>query len=264
MIEFTHEGLTGRYSVAGSGSEALVILPGALGAGGLLIPLLAPLAGARRLLALETFPRAARIDELLDWLGALFEAEGVSRWVIYAGSFGGLIAQCLLRRWPERTEAVILSGTGIPDPEQARKNRKFLRLLPWLPMPLLRAALRLLVRLILARVRERREEWKRAFLPLVGTLTRADVVSRYQLAIDFAESSHFAPGDLTAWPGRLLILEGSSDRVAGERVRAALRALYPQAERHAFAGSGHAAAFSAPAEWAAVVGAFLSSLQRAS
>ena len=260
MSKFTQRGLSAVYAASGCGAEALLVLPGALGGGNAVLSRFEEIAGSRRLLTLDTWPRAGGMAELLDWLEALFEAEGVERWVVYGGSFGGLVAQCLVRRFPEHTRALILSGTGAPDSAQARSNRRVLRLLPWLPMPLVRGALGLLLRLVLARVGREREHVRAAYRPLVDGLERADLESRYRLAIDFAEAHRFTPGDLADWPGSVLLLEGEGDRVASLKVREALRALYPQAETHTFRGAGHAAALAVPEEWAAVVGGFLNRL----
>jgi pimeloyl-ACP methyl ester carboxylesterase len=92
---------------------------------------------------------------------------------------------------------------------------------------------------------------------MIARLNRTDLVSRYQAAVDFDATSAFTPDDLKDWPGRILILEGDNDPVAGAPARAALKALHPQARVHTFHGSGHAAPIAKLDEYVAVIRRFL-------
>jgi pimeloyl-ACP methyl ester carboxylesterase len=67
----------------------------------------------------------------------------------------------------------------------------------------------------------------------------------------------FTPHDLQDWPGRILLLDADDDPGVRPPMRAALRALYPQAQVHTFHGAGHAPFLSLPDEYFAVVGSFL-------
>ena len=103
-----------------------------------------------------------------------------------------------------------------------------------------RAGFRFALRKMLRDVVRDRDAWRADYLELIVVLQREDLASRYRVAIDFDENSHWTPHDLKRWPGKLLILEGSDDRVAGPKIRDSLRALYPQATVHVVAGAGHA------------------------
>jgi pimeloyl-ACP methyl ester carboxylesterase len=151
----------------------------------------------------------------------------------------------------------VLAGTGVPEPARAARNRRWLARVGWLPVGLMRGALRLIVEVVLRRVRTDKELLRRNLRAQIGRLGRDDFASLYRIAIDFDESCRFTAADLAAWPGQVLILAGAGDRVAGERTRAALKALYPQARVHTFAGAGHAAALVHPEEWRRVVLEFL-------
>jgi pimeloyl-ACP methyl ester carboxylesterase len=81
-------------------------------------------------------------------------------------------------------------------------------------------------------------------------------MSRVRLQAEFG-SRKWSPSDLAVWPGRVLLLEGEDDPLFPPAARARLRALYPAAQVHRFAGTGHAAAVLKPEEYADVVTRFL-------
>lgn len=253
--ELSHAASRFRYWRAGNGPETLLILPGALGGGELVPELARALAGSYRVLLVE-YPPVASMDALLAGVVAILEEEGVDRCAVLGGSFGGAVAQCLLRRHPERVSRLILSGTVGPDPARASSNRRFMRLLPYLPMPLLRGLLRGVIRLLLRRS-PRRRELGAYYRSQVRQLCREDLESRYRLGIDYDEGWSFDPADLAGWDGEVLILEGSADKVARRISRDRLRSLYPGAACHAFEGVGHGASAIQPEAFREVVTRFL-------
>jgi pimeloyl-ACP methyl ester carboxylesterase len=99
--------------------------------------------------------------------------------------------------------------------------------------------------------------WETYSNEMIARLSKADLISRYQVAVDFDAHAAFTPDDLKAWPGRILILEGDNDPIAEAPARAALKALHPQARVHTFHGSGHVASIAKLAEYVAVIKRFL-------
>ena len=99
--------------------------------------------------------------------------------------------------------------------------------------------------------------WLRFFDSTVAGLAKADLLSRVLLASEFLEQTAYGPRDLERWPGRILILDADDDPLTPPAIRATLRALYPQAEVHAFSGTGHSAAILHPERYAEVIRRFL-------
>jgi pimeloyl-ACP methyl ester carboxylesterase len=205
-----------------------------------------------------SYPFAAgRVGQLIGGLSGILDAEQADSTHVLGGSYGGLVAQCLVRQYPDRVDTLILSHTGVPQPDRAASNRRFLSLMHVLPTRLLRAMLCLSTHRSLADVPRRRAFWKAYSKELISQITKADLVSRYQVAIDMDRSCSFAPKDLEDWTGRILILEGDDDPVARFEARAGLKALYPHAHVHTFHGSGHAASIAKPDEYVATIKSFL-------
>jgi len=153
--------------------------------------------------------------------------------------------------------SLVLSHTGGPKSDRAATNRKFMTLLRLLPMSLLRFMLKGATRKSLRDAPEQLPFWEAYSNEMIARLSKADLIGRYQVAIDFDASSTFTPDDLKDWPGRILILEGDNDPIAEAPAREALKLLHPQARLHTFHGSGHVASIAKLAEYVAVIENFL-------
>jgi maspardin len=190
----------------------------------------------------------------------ILDAERIDRVQVLGSSYGGMVAQCLVRQYPDRVGTLILCHTGVPRPDRAAKNQRFITIVRMLPMSLLRTMLRLSMRKSLEGASTQRAFWQAYSNEMLDQITKADLISRYQVAVGFDVSCSFAPDDLKGWPGRILILEGDNDPVAESWARDALRALYPQARVHTFHGSGHVASIAKLDEYVAMIRGFLGSV----
>ena len=251
------EGVSGqewRYHVAGTGPHPLLVLSGSLGSSAVIAKLLSERLSATRVIVPEYAPVAA-MDECLQALDRILNEERIDRIALYGGSFGGLIAQSWARRNPSRVTHLILSGTAPPDPSRVKKHSRAIRILPLVPLPVIRFLMRLLLRVLLHGIDEPR--WRQEYLRLIASLTRKDLRSRYQLAIDFDRDDQ-----LPALPAsvNILILAGDRDRVATGNIRNKLRHAYPQARSHVFKGAGHSPMITHSREWSRVVNDFLQRL----
>ena len=239
------EGVTWAYRVGGAGGRPLLLLPGLQGAGEAAFELAEHFARTRRFIAPSYPAEATSMQALVRGTTAIVEAEGGGAVHVRGASFGGLVAQWLVRQAPHVVHSLILSHTGAPNPESARANRRVLTMLRLMPAPWVSALMRATSERALAPLADaRREFWRAANNDLLRQFTKRAVIARYRAAVDFDLQSRFSPGDLTGWPGRLLILEGEDDPLVEADTRAALRALYPQAQIHTFHGAGHAAAMA--------------------
>jgi len=253
---FVH-GIKWDYIASGNGSEALLILPGLLGFGEMSFQHIRAFENDYRVIAPSYPVEIATVKQLVDGVVAILDAEGIQRAHVLGGSYGGMVAQCLVRRYPQRVTSLVLSHTGGPKPDRAATNRRFITLLRLLPMNLLRLMLKGTTCKSLRDAPEQIPFWEAYSHEMIARLSKADLISRYQVAIDFDASSAFTPDDLTDWPGRIQILEGDNDPIAEAPAREALKTLHPQARVHTFHGSGHVASIAKLDEYVAVIKSFL-------
>ena len=253
-------GVGWNYIASGEGEEALLILPGGAMVGE---------AGFTRIPAFEdryrviapsyvSVPTAA---ELLDGLAGVLDAEGVSAAHVLGPSYGGIVAQCFVRRHPGRVKSLILANTLVPPKTLLVWPAKvFLALVPLVPVGWLRAFReRGLARAFSGVPSVSPEDqmfWGDYQHELISRLTKAQLRDMYRLGIDLVERFRFRPDDLASWPGRILILESDEDFLSPEQ-RAELRRCYPLAEVHTFHGAGHTPWMSHKEEYLSVTKDFL-------
>jgi pimeloyl-ACP methyl ester carboxylesterase len=251
LIRHLHAGHTWHYRRAGDGAEVVLLLTGVLGAGDFAFQQITAFERRYRVL-IPDYPAVSSLDDLVDGIVSLLDGEGASRVHVVAGSFGGMAAQALVRKHPDRVRSLVLSHTGTPEPG-SRARRLATLPLAILPGRLLRALFRKRLRGSFAAADP---FWTRYFDDTTARLNRADFLSRVRVALDFAEE-RYGPHDLDGWLGCILILDADHDPLFPETRQQAVRDLYPSAEVHTFRGTGHAAAILDPEGYASLILDFL-------
>ncbi|WP_456870916.1 alpha/beta fold hydrolase [Geodermatophilus sp. SYSU D00766] len=100
-----------EYLTGGSGSPALLHLPGGTGRSEASFEHLAAMEADHRVLSVTRLP-ATDLDESAGGLLAILDAEDVDTAVAWGTSSGGLVAQALVRRAPHRFGAMVLADTA--------------------------------------------------------------------------------------------------------------------------------------------------------
>jgi pimeloyl-ACP methyl ester carboxylesterase len=239
----------------GTGSPTLVALPGAVGGGEAAFYLAEQLRPGIRVVA-SSIPAVKRMDQAVHGLRECLQARGVERPVLLGASYSGLIIQAYVRAFPAEVGAMILSHTGVLDPSRARSSLNAARVVGFLPLPVTRALLRLLVR-ALTRNAPHAAFWRETYGRFIDATSKDLLVSRYLLTADLCSGTEWSAGDLRDWPGRILIIDSDDDKVASADTRRRLRALYPEAEVATFKGTGHSTAIARPREYSEVVRDFI-------
>ncbi|HEX3559256.1 MAG TPA: alpha/beta hydrolase [Pyrinomonadaceae bacterium] len=255
-------GVEWRYATAGRGRQTILLLHGAVGGAETTARLAEGFADEYRTVA-PTIADVPTLAAACDALSAILDREHVGRAVVFGGSFGGMLAQDFLKRRPQQVEHLVLLGASLPNREAGARARRMLKFLRLLPFPLTRALLKLEASKALdapappevaARVAEFRQRLDEYF---DRGLTRAALLSRLSLSVDFNSREPHAPNDLDAWPGRVLLVESTDDPAAPAEERRRLREAYPRALVCAFAGAGEMIPLLRLEELVGVVKAFL-------
>ena len=139
-----------HYHHLGESSAGLLFLPGALGRSEMGFHQYLELASDFRVIAMD-YASVLTMDEIADAAVAIMDREGVERTQVIGSSYGGLVAQVLVRRRPDRVNSVVLSHTGTPNAGRVWSNRLALGLLRILPGGLVRAAMRSKIQRLLGR-----------------------------------------------------------------------------------------------------------------
>jgi pimeloyl-ACP methyl ester carboxylesterase len=245
----TYRGVEWRYYAGGRGNQVVLRLSGALGLAEFSFQQIRLFEPQFRIITPD-YPPVRSLAEMTDGLIAILDAESVKRAHVIGGSFGGLLAQVLVRRAPQRVASLVLSHTGAPD---GTRRGVVTAIVAAMPIGLLRG----LLKARLGRTLDAADTfWRRYFDRAVEQMTKDDILSRVRLQAEFG-GRNWHPDDLAEWPGRVLLIEGEDDPLFPPAARARLRTLYPGAEVYRFQGTGHAAAVLKPEEYAAVVTHFI-------
>jgi len=252
-------GVTGvewNYRICGTGERGLLMLPGGELVNDMGFDLVAALAPQFRIVY-PAYPRVQSLDDLADGVAAILRTEKIAQVWVLGASFGGAVAQCLVRRHPALVERLILSNTGVPLEYVVRGRKIANTVLAAVPWPVLRGLLARSIRKLLGAPAGELPFWQSYTKELFQTrLTKADVMANLRIQLEYHQRYRFAPADLAGWPGKIFVIESDNDIFNAAR-RKALRDTYPQAPVYTFHGAGHAPAFSRSSEYLEVLGRFL-------
>lgn len=256
------KGVEWRYATGGRGRETILLLHDTFGGAETLETLAGRFADEYRTIA-PTIADARSLEEVCDAVSAILDREHVGRATVFGVSFGGFVAQAFLKRRAHQVEHLVLISTSLPDRKAAARTEstsKFIRLLPF---RLTRSLMKLDIHKSLeapappdvaARLAVFKQQLDEYF---DHKLTKATLLARVRLSVDFNRNETYNPADNTDWPGRVLIIESNDDPVVPANERKRLREAYPRALVCTFTGAGHSIPLLLPDELVGVVKAFL-------
>jgi pimeloyl-ACP methyl ester carboxylesterase len=247
-----------KYLSCGKG-EPVLLLPGGIRSAETWFKLITALENEYRIIS-PTYPAVPTMKDITTGIFALVESEQINKAHMLGTSFGGWVAQCFVREYPDTVKTLILSNTSGPGGISRRLIRYAQIVTSVSPTWLIRIAFRRNYFNILSVADQEREFWKAFLKELSLVTTKNDIASQQKCSLDFV-NCRFSRNDLANWPGRILILESDDDPAFKVSVREALKTLYPQADVHTFHNAGHTPGYTNPLEYSGVVKAFLNKEQ---
>jgi pimeloyl-ACP methyl ester carboxylesterase len=262
MKSLNINGVEWEYETAGRGREAMLLFHGAVGGAETMSALAEGFADEFRTIA-PTVADVNTLDEVCDAASAILDREHVARAHVFGGSFGGLVAQALLKRRPAQVETLTLLSTGAPDRKTGARTSRTSKLLRLIPFPLTRALMKMEMSRHLNTpappdAAERIAESKRRLEDYFDRrLTKRTLLSRVAISLDFNLRESYSAGDHDTWPGRVLIVESDNDPMIPDSERQRLRDTYPRAMVCTFPGAGHMIPLLQPEALTGLVKAFI-------
>lgn len=240
-----------RYFHGGAGTPVLLLTGGA-GIGISWLDLTPALLPRFRTIAPD-YPRSiAEPDELIDGLVAVLDAEGVEQVHVVGQSAGGMYAELLSRRVPNRILSLTFTSTGLYGPEDVDRLRTRIDTTLATPWEETREAIQTSLRAVWQDSDEA-EFWIEQVLT---DTDRAGSANSYLLLWDLARRvDELLRGP--AWSGPALIFRADDDPLITTTHTDRLRQLHPDAKFHAFPDGGHSLLLSRPVEYATTVRDFL-------
>jgi pimeloyl-ACP methyl ester carboxylesterase len=249
-------GVRWEYIACGQGEETLLLLNGGLRVAETAFSYIELFEPTYRIIV-PTYPPLWSVDNLTDGIVAILDVEQVQDVLVLGQSYGGMVAQVLVQRFPTRIKKLVLSSTGpLSAPTiQRLVLRLILALAPLLPERAIKAVYKKSLLQILSIPDAQRDFWV-AYLDEIFDLqlTNADVLSHFRTGADTLEKYAFGMAD--PWPGEVLVIGGENDPVSSEDDRNKIVAYYPRARLSIVSGAGHTVAMQKPGEYAQIVNGF--------
>lgn len=258
----TISGTKWEYISCGRGEQTLLLLPGALSVGESTFPLITAFENEYRIIA-PSYALSLTIAGLCDGIAHILETESVNRAHVIGGSYGGLVAQYFVRKYPDKVCSLILSHTFVMTPKFEKPLQIAGKLFPVLPQSLFVLLLKLrLNKVLLSKLRAAKHpefEFWRAYLNEAVSFDHFKKVALHQnrSLLDLARQPQFTPKDLKGWRGRILIIDSDDDPAISAKDRKLLRNTYPHAQVHTFHDVGHASSILKREEAFSTIGNFL-------
>jgi pimeloyl-ACP methyl ester carboxylesterase len=249
-----------RFIDTGEGKEVLVVMAGGTSIAEVSYQSLSHFAEQYRVIAPD-YPPIRNMSGLFEGLTALLDDLGVGQFILMGGSYGGWMAQSLVRATPERVRKLVLTAIGPPNPENSRQLAKMMRWLRLMPTFALNALIgRAFGQLDTSKVEEYPDMalmWALVKEVMDTRVKREDIFALISRLIDQSENYAFNPDDLKDWKGSMLIVCGSEDPSTPPDKREAMQKLYPRAQMMVFEGGEHGIALTHQQAYLAVIDAFL-------
>jgi pimeloyl-ACP methyl ester carboxylesterase len=256
LCSHTCRNATWKYYVAGSGSELVVILPGAPGIAEMAFPYIQALEQHARVLAPSYPPEIAHIDDLISDLIELIEHETSDPVHLVGASYSGMVLQALLACCTDQVASILIGDTGIPRPIRALQIELLVAVLTKLPTFGLHGTLYLFLSYVLYGRSPQHRFWQRYFRGVVADLTTEAFANRLRvwISMERRERNGSPRGE---WHGPALLLETHDDPLFSPAERRALRGRFPNAEVHTFSSKGHITALVNTAEYTRLIRDFI-------
>lgn len=236
-----------EYISCGQGKEALLLLTGGTGIGEIMGFAFEPIEDKYKIVC-PTYPPVTTMGDLADGIMRILKTEGIERINILGQSFGGILAQVIAHKYPDKVNKLILSHTTTTSPpidqdiaaEKIKMIKKKGKVLSFLPVGIFRLIAKWKISKLIPGDIKEKEFWDAYFQEMFSNMEKGGAfASLNKCMIDFEQNYTFSRNDMANWSGKILIMESDNDPFFHPNEKKALKELYPQAQVHVFHGTGH-------------------------
>ncbi|WP_330230509.1 alpha/beta hydrolase [Nocardia sp. NBC_00508] len=239
----------------GGGGDAVVLLPGGAGIAIGWLDLAPALHLAYRVVAVDYPSTATTFDELADGVVAILDGEGIGSAQVVGQSAGGMLAEVLSQRAPDRVRSIVFTGTGLYGPEDESRLAARVAATDSTPWEQTRAAAREALRSAWKDSGEA-EFWVECVDVAYQRSGQRGAANSLRCLLDLARRLPELQQQ-PAWQGPSLIVRADDDSLITGLHLQRLRELHPHSEFRPFSDGGHSLLVSRPSDYVATVTDFL-------
>ena len=245
-----------HYLFGGTGNMSVILLPGAGGNAEDLFHVMAALENDFHVVSISIPEGVRSVFDIAQAITAVMDDQGVRGAYVLGHSLGGMIAECFMTKYPDRTDGLILANVAHYSTFRESLVRGVLMIAPYLPRQFVDRKIGDSIKRLLANSSDA-DFWIQ-FLEygLVNT-SQVALSDRIGCYVDAIEHYPVKSLDLDNWNRRVLIIESDQETGFIPDEKAALRQLYLDANVHVIRGAGHLSPYTHPKEFIAAVRYFL-------
>ena len=248
-----------EYIAAGQGSQALLVLGGAMSTPESSFETIQTYENDFRVVS-PAYPPVGTLAGLMEGISEILSYEGIEHTHVTGQSLGAGIAHVLIRRHPEVVDKLVLSGFGLYNQKNAKSARSAMRMFRLAPYRLITGYYRRRMRALLQPADPEARDFYLAYMDDLfdRQLDKRKLVGQFALMGDLVENATtYRVYEPVERPGRVLILQAKDDTGFAPDEQATLREAYPGAQVHIFESGGHLAGLTQREEFEALRKAFL-------
>ena len=260
--QMDYNGQRVEYLSCGQGERTILLPPGGFG-------ILPPEYGFRSIMHFEKnykviapdVSRVRHMDEAIDILNRILDAEGIDTVIIVGGSGAGITAQGYFKRNFTRVKALVVYNTFGPKEERnKRAGLWIIRIFPGIILrPLFMKKLNRLASIEIPPEAEDRVRFNVALLKEMFStkFNKKTMLSALKLAFEFNKKDTYKLEDFKEWQGKVLVITAEDDPYFKDTDD--LMKNLPNAEKYTFPkGVGHLAPLIHPDKFFGMIEKFLS------
>jgi pimeloyl-ACP methyl ester carboxylesterase len=239
------DGVDWQYYVTGSGDKTILILTGGGSIAEAAFVYINQFSQTHTVIT-PTIPEVHTAASALAGIKQILHTENISQVYVVGFSMGGMLAQCLVRAYPELVSKLVLFVSMLPSAAYAKKYAKYKRGIAIVPDFIFKWLSKYSLRKQVLADRQGVDQadldfWLHFFNWEFdsGKMTKKMLLATSDILIDYFTNYHFTPQDLQNWPGEILLIESDQDQTVGKQERENFKAAYPQAQLFTQQGSGH-------------------------
>lgn len=251
-------GVKWEYITSGESKDVLLILNGGLRVADSAFKYVNLFKDAFKVVV-PTYPPLTSLDEILEGVKKIIEIESNRKLFVLCQSYGGMIGECLIQKYPYITDRIIISGTG---PIKATlknlfqlKFRTFL--ISLLPDNIVSKIYKKNLIDVITYSESEKDFWIK-FLNSVfdNNLGKKDALSHFKTSLDAIKNYSFNNRE-NRYKGDVLCVRGEDDLLIGSEDIDGLKKYYNQMIFKVISKAGHTSAFQNPKKFYEIVIDFL-------
>lgn len=223
------------YRLGELGKPCLLILPHGGTTAEVMFPYLMAFSTTYDVICPTIPPTLDTVSDTVSDLHAFLSALQIEKTDLIGMSFGGLLAQIFVRRYPTLIQHLILTHTTIPSAHLLELVNTQRSLIAVYPQWLLRWLMQRGQLGAIASSRTTTDTQAKAFWSTYYAewyrqhFSKKAFLARSRITADYHRQGVFKSDDLKGWTGNLLLIESEFDEVISEGDQGAVKGMYPRA-----------------------------------